>query len=48
MKTVARSSAVVSFGSWFRKVKAVVRRESIRALELHLQTCGAIAEAYRR
>lgn len=48
MKTAARSSAVVSLGSWFRKMKAAVRRESIRALELHLQTCSAIAEAYRR
>jgi len=48
MKTAAQGSAVVSFGSWFRKVKAVIRRESIRALNLHLQNCAVMAEAYRR
>jgi hypothetical protein len=48
MKTTAQSSLPVSLGSWFRKAKAVVRREFVRALNLHLQNCAVLAEAYRR
>ncbi|MGV7242621.1 hypothetical protein [Caballeronia sordidicola] len=48
MKTAAQGSVLVSFGSWFRKTKAVVRREAVRALNLHLQNCAVMAEAYRR
>lgn len=48
MKTTAQSSVVVSLGSWFRKAKAVVRREAARALTLHLQNCAVLAESYRR
>ena len=48
MKTTAQSSLIVSFGSWFRKAKAVVRREAAHALNLHLQNCAVVAEAYRR
>jgi len=48
MKTTAQSSILVSFGTWFRKSKAVFRREAARALNLHLQNCAVLAEAYRR
>jgi hypothetical protein len=48
MKTAAQGSVVVSLGSWFRKTKAVIRREAVRALNLHLQNCAVMAEAYRR
>ncbi|OTP75289.1 hypothetical protein [Caballeronia sordidicola] len=48
MKTAAQGSVLVSFGSWFRKTKAAVRREAVRALNLHLQNCAVMAEAYRR
>jgi hypothetical protein len=48
MKTTAQSSAVVSFGSWFRKMKAVVHREAALALKLHLEICATMAESYRR
>lgn len=48
MKTAAQQSFLVSFGSWVRAAMAVVRRESRRALELHLQNCEVIAESYRR
>ncbi len=48
MKTAAQGSILVSFGSWIRKAKAVIRREAVRALNLHLQNCAVLAEAYRR
>jgi hypothetical protein len=48
MKTAAQGSILVSFGSWFRKAKTVVRREALHALNLHLQNCAVVAEAYRR
>jgi hypothetical protein len=48
MKTAARSSILVSLDSSMRRVKAAIRRQSIRALHLHLQTCAEMAEAYRR
>jgi hypothetical protein len=48
MKTVAQGSILVSFGSWFRKTSAVIRREAVRALNLHLENCAVMAEAYRR
>jgi hypothetical protein len=48
MKTTAQSSALVSFGSWFRKAKATLRREWNRALDLHLQNCELLVESYRR
>ena len=47
MKTAAQTSLLVSFGSWFRKAKAVIRREAAHALNLHLQNCAVVAEAYR-
>jgi hypothetical protein len=48
MKTAAQTSLLVSLGSWFRKAKAVIRREAAHALNLHLQNCAVVAEAYRR
>jgi hypothetical protein len=48
MKTAAQASTVVSAGSWFRKVKAIVRREFRHALSLHLQNCAVMAESYKR
>jgi hypothetical protein len=48
MKTTAQQSLVVSFGSWLRSAKAAVRREWNRALQLHLQNCEIMVEAYRR
>jgi hypothetical protein len=48
MKSAAQGSILVSFGSWFRKAKSAVRREAVRALNLHLQNCAVVAEAYRR
>jgi hypothetical protein len=48
MKTAAQASTVVSLGSWFRKVKAIVRREFRHALNLHLQNCAVMAESYKR
>lgn len=48
MKTAAQHSFLVSFGSWVRAAMAVVRRESKRAFQLHLQNCEAILESYRR
>jgi hypothetical protein len=48
MKTAAQSSFLVSLGSFLRKAKAAIRRQSIRALNLHLQSCAEMAEAYRR
>ncbi|WP_244816242.1 hypothetical protein [Caballeronia sp. Lep1P3] len=48
MKTTTQQSVLVSFGSWVRAAKAVVRREWNRALQLHLQNCEIMVEAYRR
>ncbi|MFL9903081.1 hypothetical protein PQR75_27600 [Paraburkholderia fungorum] len=48
MKTIAENSVVTSFGSWLRNTTAVARREWNRALELHLQNCEIVVEAYRR
>lgn len=48
MKTSAQTSILVSFGSWLRKATAAVRREANRAIDLHLQNCEVLVEAYRR
>jgi hypothetical protein len=48
MKTTAQTSLLVSFGSWMRNAMAVTRRELNRALDLHVQKCEILAEAYRR
>jgi hypothetical protein len=48
MKTTAQTSFAVSFGSWIRKVKAAFRREAAHALNLHLQNCEILVDAYRR
>ncbi|QSN62822.1 MULTISPECIES: hypothetical protein [unclassified Caballeronia] len=48
MKTTAQQSVLVSFGSWMRAAKAAVRREWNRALQLHLQNCEILVEAYRK
>ena len=48
MKTTAQTSLLVSLGSWLRAAKAKLRREWNRALDLHLQNCEILVEAYRR
>jgi hypothetical protein len=48
MKTTAQTSLLVSLGSWLRNAMAVTRREWNRALDLHVQNCEILVEAYRR
>jgi hypothetical protein len=43
MNNVATVSAPVA-NTWFARLRAL----AVRALELHLQTCAIMAEAYRR